>query len=560
MADNIPFSNLINATRGFGQLPMVRQLGLLVGLSASIALGFAVVVWSREPSYVPLFTHLRPEETTQILDSLQDGGIKYKLDQTTGSVLVAADETYKAKIQLASSGLPNATEAGFASMLKEQRIGSSRFMENARYLYAMEEELGRTIASINGVKSARVHLAIPKESAFVGDEKKPSASVLVDLSSGQPLSASQVQAIVHMVASSVANLDSSQVTVVDQQGQLLTSDSSQSGLAQSKEEFNYTKELEQAYEKRINAMLIPLLGSGNVQAKVAALLDFTKIEQTQEQYTPDKTIRSEQVMEQGEKSGQPEEIAKGVPGAASNQPALQSAAQPPQPAAANNPIPAAAAAAANAAGQPAAAGAAPYRMQTTRNYELGRTISHSTMPTGRLQRVSVAVVVNDHQIPDLKTGKVTAKPLTPEEIQKITDLVKNAVGFDQQRGDQVSVVNIPFAQETKIEAANALPIWEESWFWQGFKIALSSALVLLLIFVVLRPVLKSLATKGINTPSLSYMPQVPASAEAGSANGAYRAPLTHEAAPQGWNAVQQLAMDDPKKIAQVMKNWVGNEE
>lgn len=552
MADSIPFANFLNATRGFGQLPMVRQLGLLVGLSASIALGFAVVVWSREPSYVPLFTHLRPEETTQILDSLQDGGIKYKLDQTTGSVLVAADETYKAKIQLASSGLPNATEAGFASMLKEQRIGSSRFMENARYLYAMEEELSRTIASINGVKSARVHLAIPKESAFVGDEKKPSASVLVDLASGQPLSTSQVQAIVHMVASSVANLTPEQVTVVDQQGQLLTGDSTQSGLAQSKEEFNYTKELEQAYEKRINAMLLPLVGSGNVQAKVSALLDFTKVEQTQEQYTPDKTIRSEQVMEQGEKSGQAEEVAKGVPGAASNQPALQ---PPPQPAAANNP----ASAAANAGGQPAAASATPYRIQTTRNYELGRTISHSTMPTGRLQRISVAVVVNDHQISDPKTGKVTAKPLTPEEVQKITDLVKNAVGFDQQRGDQVSVVNIPFAQESKIEAVNELPLWEESWFWQFFKIGLGAALVLLLVFFVLRPVLKNLAEKGANAPPLGYMPQLPAG-EAGSSNGAYRATLGHDPVPQGWNAVQQLAMDDPKKIAQVMKNWVGNEE
>ncbi len=544
MADTNPFQSLINAARGFGQLPMMRQFGMLLGLAASVALGVAVVMWSKEPTYRPLFSHLNPQESTDVLDALQSSGIKYKLDQSNGTIMVPADAVYHARLKLASDGLPAAGSSSFENMLKEQSIGTSRFMENAKYLYALEGELDRTISSLSSVKLARVHLAIPKESAFVGDEKKPTASVLIDLASGKHLSANQVQAVVHMVASSVTNLEPSQVTVVDENGNLLTAASDEGGLGKSTEEFKYTKNLEKSYEKRIESILTPLVGIGNVRATVSALLDFTKIEQTREQYIPNKALRSEKVIEQGKVKQ--EGAAKGVPGMAANQPAAKDAK--------NKAIPQAN----NAEGNKG-----PYKMQAVRNYEVGRMISHSQVPTGNVKRVSVAVVVNDKRTVDQKTGKVTETPLTQDEINKLTTLVKNTIGFEQQRGDQISVVNIPFVKTEKIEAPKVPPMWEQNWFWDIIKIALGSVLVLLLVFLVLRPTLKSLAAKGVDAPPLSYNPQMlagaPGAMPQGMAGMPGQAAAPQVPPPQGWNAVQQAAMDDPMRIAQVMNNWVGSD-
>ncbi len=546
-------SSTMNTAKGFGHLPLIRQVGLLVGLSASIALGFAVVLWSQEPNYRPLFSHLTPQETSDVLDALQMTGIQYKLDKKTGDVLVPADDVYNARFRLADEGLPKSHGAGFEMLEKEQGFGTSRFMETARYRRALEGELSRTIGSLSNVHFARVHLAMPKESVFVNDHRSPSASVLVDIAAGQHLRQNQVAAIAHMVASSVPNMDPKDVTVVDQRGELLTDGEGDDRLAKTQEQFEYTRKLESQYAKRIENLLTPLLGLHKVKARVSADIDFTQVEQTQEQYLPnEKAVRSEQIFNEAkENKGN---AAGGAPGALANQPPQEPAAQNPNP---------------GAEGQEAAVEPQFLKRQSTRNYELGKTISHTQLPTGSLRHLSVAVVVDDHTKVDPKSGEVTRTPLTEEEITKITKIVENAVGINQERGDKLSVANIPFAEPEKAEEPPPLPIWQQHWFWNVVKTSAAALFVLLLVFMVLRPVLKGLAAKGKDIPD---------ALPGGMPGGAGMDPMQQQMMMQQggmlpggmagnpqmlqqnqMQMMQQLAGDDPKKMAQVMKAWVGDE-
>lgn len=544
--------------RGFGRLPVLRQFGLMIGLAASVAIGVALAMWSHQPSYSLLYGGLSDKDSSQVIDALQKANIPYQLEAGSGAVLVPGTQVHEARLKLASQGLPKGSGEGFELLEKEQSFGTSQFMENARYQHALEGELARTIASMGNVQDARIHLALPKQSVFVRDRQKPSASVLINLYSGRTLDDGQVAAIVHLVAASVPHLEASEVTVVDQQGHLLTSGDSSRDMGLSDSQFKYTRRLEDSYVKRIEDLLAPLVGQGGVRAQVVADLDFTVTEQTQENYNPDlPALRSEQTSEdQNSGAGMG---ASGIPGALSNQPPGAGTTVPPTPAAA----------AAAAAPSASAAPPAPQNTsrQATRNFELDRTISHTRLASGNVKRLSVAVVLDDHQkVAD--DGSVERKPLSADELTRYTQLIKEAVGFDARRGDSVNIINASFQVPAPIAPIPDPPFWKQPWLWDLAKLIAGAVGVILLLFGVLKPVLRSLAEKGVQSgPDGGAMLSVQG-AEGGvgddrvSLSGGGRQaqlPNPNSNYDNHLTVARAAVAQDPKRVAQVVKNWVGTD-
>ncbi|RZI82426.1 MAG: flagellar basal body M-ring protein FliF, partial [Pseudomonas sp.] len=480
------------------RMPALRQVGLLVGLAASVAIGFAVVLWSQQPDYRPLYGSLAGMDTKQVMEVLGAADIPYNVEPNSGALLVKADDLSRARLKLAAAGVaPSDGNVGFEMLDKEQGLGTSQFMEATRYRRSLEGELARTVSSLNNVKAARVHLAIPKSSVFVRDERKPSASVLVELYPGRALEPGQVMAIVNLVATSVPELDKTQVTVVDQKGNLLSDQLQDSSLTMAGKQFDYSRRMEGMLTQRVHNILQPVLGNDRYKAEVSADVDFSAVESTSEQFNPDQpALRSEQSVDEQRTSSQG---PQGVPGALSNQPPAAAAA--PQ-----NATAAATPAGAIQPGQPLldANGAqimdpatgqpmlAPYpadkRKQSTKNFELDRSISHTRQQQGRLSRLSVAVVVDDQAKLDAATGETTRAPWGAEDLARFTRLVQDAVGFDASRGDSVTVINVPFAADRSLEIAD-IPFYSQPWFWDIMKQMMGVLFILVLVFGVLRPVL-----------------------------------------------------------------------
>jgi len=563
------------------EMSMLRQIGLLVGLAASVAIGFAVVLWSQQPDYRPLLGSLAGMDANQVMETLAAADITYTVEPTSGALLVKADDLARARLKLASAGIaPTDSNIGFEILDKDQGLGTSQFMEATRYRRGLEGELGRTISSLNNVKGARVHLAIPKSSVFVRDERKPSASVLVELYPGRSLEPSQVMAIINLVATSVPELTKSQITVVDQKGNLLSDQQELTELSMAGKQFDYSRRMESLYTQRVHNILQPVLGSGRYKAEVSADVDFSAVESTSETFNPDQpALRSEQsVSEQRQSSLGPQ----GVPGALSN--------QPPGPATApeNAKAGQAAAAGAVAPGQPLldangqqimdpATGQpmlAPFpadkREQATRNYELDRSISHTKQQLGRLRRLSVAVVLDD-QVTVSADGQTTRVPRSAEELARFTRLVQDAVGFDASRGDSVSVINAPFATDSLDDAFVDIPFYSQPWFWDIVKQVLGVLFILVLVFGVLRPVLNNLTNAGKGKEL-----QPVGDAELGDMDGgdgglasdrvslsgpqSILLPSPTEGYDAQLNAIKNLVAEDPGRVAQVVKDWINADE
>jgi len=529
---------------GLSGLNALRQIGLMIGLAASVAIGVTVVLWSWTPSYGVLYGALAEQDVGSVLDALRQNGIDAKLDEATGAILVPAAEIHSARIKMAAMGLPKGVSAGFEELDKKNTFGISQFMEKARYQRALEIELARTVQSLSSVRSARVHLAVPRQSVFVRNRQKARASVVVSLYPGRVLEPGQVTAIVHMVSSSVPNLETDRVTVVDQKGELLTKGEMDKQLALSNSQLEYTRKVEQGYIERIEDILGPLLGENALRAQVTADLDFTTSEQTQELYNPDSAVlRSNQTTEERSTGS----VDGGIPGALSN--------QPPGVAQAPETLP-------QAEGGAAPAAPTQSRRREIRNFELDKTISHTRFASGRLRRLSVAVVVDDKVSVD-ENGVVTRQQRSPEELQRMTELVKKAVGFSAQRGDSVNVINAAFTPAEAPEPLPEVPIWQQPWLQDLVKKGVGGLLVLLLIFGVLKPVMKSLAAQrqqALPTPAAAGEGAPEAIAEdtvtlsqpavqpaLGGPPGSYEQNLATANA-----AVEQ----DPKLVAQVVKNWV----
>jgi len=539
--------------------PLFRQLAVMIGIAASVALGVAVVLWSQAPSVAPLYGNLAEKDASQVLEALQQSGVEYQVEENSGMIMVPAGKVKELRMQLASAGLPNSTGMGFELLQQDLGFGTSRVVERARYVQAMQGELARTIATIGNVQSARVHLAIPKQSVFVRERKKPSASVTVRLLSGRTLDPGQVDAIVHLVASSVPELETGRVTVVDQKGNLLSGDRGPKDLKLSSSQFDYTRRVEDHYRERIERLLTPILGADRVRAQVNADIDFSVTEQTQERYNPDQpALRSEHINEQERSNG----LAQGIPGALSNQPPV--AGEAPE--------------VARDGGQNDRDSVRDSSRQATRNYELDRTISHKRLASNALRRLSVAVVVDDRNV-TLADGSTEQRERTPEEIERITQLVREAIGFDVRRGDSVRVVNSSFLDPEPIGELPEPPIWEQSWFLDLMKQLGGVALVLLLIFAVLRPTLARLTGSPGTELALAAGVTDVATAEGATVTG----PLGPDGLPTGESgdeplklgvdeervklpdgggyenimmAARDLVDEDPKRVAQLVKNWI----
>ena len=441
------------------------KLPLIVGAAALVAIAMAFALWSRGPEYKVLYSNVSDRDGGAIIASLAQMNVPYKFAEGGGAILVPADRVPELRLKLASQGLPKAGGVGF-ELMDNQKFGTSQFAEQVNFQRALEGELARSIESIGTIESARVHLAMPKPSLFVREQKKPSASVVLTLHRGRSIDEGAVSAIVHMVSSSVPELDPKSVTVVDQRGNLLSAaNAGARGLDVS--QLKYTQEIEQGYIRRIEAILQPILGTGNVRAQVAADIDFSVVEHTDEKYRPNTdpanaAMRSQQSSESNQNGGTP---PGGVPGALSNQPPTAPNAPittPPNapPGAPQTPAQVAAAQAAQRATTAttanAATGPSSNRKDTTINYELDRSIRHVQQGAGGVRRLSVAVVVNNR----IGDDKGASRALTTAELDQIRNLAKEAMGFSQDRGDSLNVVNSAFADEREKEAP-ALDFWRD---------------------------------------------------------------------------------------------------
>ncbi len=536
--------------------PSLRPLALLIGIAAAVAAGVGIVLWTKEPNYSLLYGNLGQQDAAQIAQALDTQGIPYKLDGG-GSILVPSDHVHDARLKLAGQGLPEG-DGGFAVLSKDPGFGVSQFMEGARYQHALETELARTISNLQAVEGARVHLALPRQSAFVRDRRAPTASVFLQLKPGRRLESEQVTAIVNLVASSIPELEAQQVTVVDQQGRLLSSPEHDGELAAREKQLEIAREMEERYTSRIEELLAPLVGPGRVRAQVVADVELSSTEEAREQYRPDsQVVRSEQTSEEASRNGAG---SAGVPGALTNQPPTPGTALPPG---ATSAPAQGTVAQSNSQTQtsttPNAPAAAPpdnMSKQSTRNYEIDRTVAYTKQPAGRLKRLTVAVLVDNLRATS-DDGTVTETPLTPEQVENMTKLVKDAVGFDQTRGDSVNVVNASFKGEVKPEdvPVDEVPLWERPLVRDIAKLLVGLIVLLVLVLSVLRPLVRSL----LATPRIAYVPALPgANPEALPAGGSgTAAPLDYE----GQIAqARGLVNQDPARVAQVVKTWVGNDE
>jgi len=542
---------------GFGSLGVVRQLGLMVGLAASVAIGFAVVLWSQEPDYRVLYSNIDFADANQAIEQLNTAGIPYSFDANGRAILVPADRVHDARLRLAAEGFTADKTVGFELLDQDQGLASSQFLENARYRRGLEGELARTISSLVAVRSARVHLAIPKESVFVRDQRQPRASVFLDMVSGRMLEADQVAAIANLVASSIADLDVRDVTVVDQRGRLLNTRDADEDVVLAARQLEYSRSIEATLLNRVNSILQPVVGLGRFRAEVSADVDFTQIEQADEVYNPDlPALRSEQTMEEVGSSSQG---AYGVPGALSNQP----------PGVATAPEFAEAEAAAIAAAEAGKSS----REQATRNYELDRSVSYTRYQTGRVSRLTVAVVVDDILSSD-QNGEQTRVEWSQEDLDRLRALVENAVGYKAVRGDSVSVVNSSFIVEESTDLVEEDPaIWEQEWVWDAARQIAAGAFVLVLLLGVLRPIMRNLASQGGSVGGGSgFGPAGDISAELDGLDDASGERVTFSAGSGGMmptpnesyeyqvNAIRSMVAEDPAKVAQAVRQWVADRD
>jgi len=553
MAD--PISNLTGRLRNLSSQTAVRQLTLLLGLAASIALGMGLVQWASQPEYVPLYGDMNPAVTTEVLDALDQQGIRHQLNNRSGVISVPADKVHQARLKLASEGLPKGDGAGFDMLYREQEMGVSSFMEKARYDRALEQELSQTIAAVDGVKAARVHLAIPKQSAFVRRASQPAASVLLSLYGGRQLTDNQLAGVVFLVASSVPGMSAEQVSVVDNKGRLLSSQGQQDGMGYTQEQFRYTQQLEQSYVDRIGKILTPILGVAAFRAQVAADLDFTMVERTSESYAPETKVRSEQLVE--ELSDSP--LAKGIPGTLSNDPPRETIVTGQN----------------TGLEQESQGSNRPSRSskRELRNYELDKTISHIREVPGTLQKLSVAVVI-DHREQAAEGGESERVAMPPEQLAEIITLVKEAVGFVEERGDSINVVSAPFVTAPALEAMPEPSILEQQWIWRvGKMVAAAIGFVLLLLFV-LRPLMQASAVAAPSAalaapagqPALMQGGEAQMMGQQGMVMGDEQVTLSPQQQPglpagapvyqQQLNMARSMVDNEPERVAHVVKNWV----
>jgi flagellar M-ring protein FliF len=543
---------------GFAQTTFGKNIIIGVGIALVLAIMAAVWMWSQQPEYRVLFSNFTDRDGGAITASLDQMGVKYKFSEGGSAILVPSTQVHDVRLKLAAQGLPKGGNVGF-ELMENQKLGVSQFLEQVNYQRSLEGELARSIQSLAAVSSARVHLALPKPSVFVREQQKPTASVLLNLQPGRTLEPSQVSAIVHLVASSVPELPPSNVTVVDQSGNLLSDTSKQAGAKTlDPNQLKYVAQLQQNIVKQVESLIVPLVGQGNVRAEATADVDFAQVDTAAEMYKPNSppaasAIRSQQSSE----AATPGAGASGVPGALSNQP----------PGSATAPL----TSSAGGAPAPGAPSAGPSRKDSTTNYEVDKTVRYEQKPMGGVKRLSVGVVVNYRRTVDAKTGKVTVKPLSAAEVAQINDLVKEAMGYSKERGDTLNVTNAPFDGVDKpAEAPLVLDWWRDpenlALAREIGKYLLAAILLAFLYFRLLRPLLRPAMRKFDQITDLAPLPPPDQTAEQQAQAVIERTQLEEMEANlargyrENLTMAKNLAKEDPRIVANVVKAWVGANE
>ncbi|MBL3525132.1 flagellar M-ring protein FliF [Serratia plymuthica] len=540
------------------------KIPLLIAASAAIAIVVALLLWAKSPDYRVLYSNLNDRDGGAIVTQLTQMNIPYRFAENGAALMIPADKVHETRLRLAQQGLPKGGAVGF-ELLDQEKFGISQFSEQINYQRALEGELSRTIESLGPVQNARVHLALPKPSLFVREQKSPSASVTLTLQPGRALDDGQINAIVYMVSSSVAGLPPGNVTVVDQAGRLLTQ-SDGAGRDLNAAQLKYANEVENRYQRRIEAILAPMVGNANVHAQVTAQIDFATREQTDEEYQPNQlpnqaAVRSQQ-MSQSEQLGGPQ--VGGVPGALSNQPSAPATA-PIETAKAN----AAAGNNANGAKPNAAAtrstaanGSGPQntRRDETTNYEVDRTIRHTQQKAGTVQRLSVAVVVNYRGVD--KDGKPL--PMSKEQLAQIESLVRESMGFSSSRGDTLNVVNTPFT-DTEVTGGE-LPFWQTQNFIDRLFDAGRYLLVLLAAWLLWRKLVRpQLQNRQAVQQAALAAANAPMAKPADNNKPSNEELAQHRKSQQRVSAevqsqrIRDLADKDPRVVALVIRQWMSNE-
>lgn len=526
-------------------IPNQQKLGLIVAVAATVALLSGLWMWGQTPDYRVLYANLAERDGGAVIESLQQQNIPYKFAEG-GALMVPADRVYEIRLKMAAQGLPKGGTAGF-ELMENQKFGTSQFLEQINFQRALEGELARSVQSMAAISNARVHLAIPKPSVFVKEKQKPTASVVLSLHAGRSLDEGQVNAIVHLISSSVPDMPTQNVTVVDQTGTLLSAAQDGNRQLLDASQLKYVRQIEQDYVQRIQDILSPITGAQNVRAQVTASVDFTEKEQTSESYAPNQPPNAAAVRSmQSTESLDGVKAVGGVPGALSN--------QPPVPATAPIVAPVGAPVAAN--GQ---ATAKTLKEQRT-NFEVDRTIQHTRLPVGNIKRLSVAVVLNNRSLPDAD-GKMVSTPYTEEEKNQISALVKEAVGFEAQRGDSLNLLNSAF-NDTQ-EVLPEIPLWQQPEIIALAKDLLKYLLigggVLYLLFGIIRPAFRRATENAMEAEHSEGGDEEGAGEEEGSAaqSGAHQ--HADNSYAHNLQAAKQLAKDDPKIVASVVKEWVGKE-
>ena len=536
-----------DASRGpmtrLGQLPLRAKAMLGAGAAGLVAVAVALLLWSQQGSYAMLFGGLAEKDAGAVTTQLEQMAVPYRLSGA-GSIMVPADQVLALRMKLAQLGLPRGSTSG-NELLDANQFGQSPIKERNTLNRALQGELERSIMALDAVQTARVHLSVPATTAFFHDQPKPSASVVLNLHGGRTLERGQVAGIVYLVVRAVAGMNPRDVAVVDQHGNLLSDTPDNAGL--DRQQLQYVQQVESGLLKRVIDILEPTVGRDNLRATVNAEVDFNQVETTSEEYKPNQnpaeaTVRS---MRSAESAGSGNTTPTGVPGAATNQPGASASLAAP--------------AAAGVALQPAqmGAGGSALRRENQTNFEVDRTVAVRRNAVGTLRRVSAAVLVNNLVQTDAK-GRTTTKPMPPEEIDKISALVQQAIGFSKERGDSVKVVNMPFHAEPAAKPEE-LPFWREPWLLDLMRAgAVPAALVAvaaMLVFAVVRPALRRVEPPA-DAPGAPALEAV--------AGGAEEAPsalpaLEMNPTEKQLETARAFAKQNPVAVANILRGWVNRE-
>jgi flagellar M-ring protein FliF len=505
--------------------PNVRQLFFMLSIVFSVAMGITLFMSIQEPTYRPLDYQINAQTMPSIINTLEKANIPYKLDERNNLILVKGKDAGLASLKLAAMGIAKEDGFNYDFLNDKNNFGNSQFLENARYLRALENDLAKSIGSLSGIANARVHIAMPQGNIFADDVRKTTASIIINIEPSMMSDKEKVRAIMQLVAASVPGLDPKDVALTDQYGHNLSGGLGEDSFV-SAEQLGYQRNLQSYYEKRIESLIMPLLGDEKVNVRVNADIDFTQQEEANEQYDPDKSvIRSEQTtIDQSEAGGG----ASGAPGALSNTPPSSDAEK---------------------AGAGGDSGNSHSRNQNVKNYEVTKVVHYQKTSFPKVKGLSVAVVVDDEKVFDEKTKLMVSKPVSADKMQKINDLVKAAIGFNTDRGDKVTVVNSSFSVMDLSHEPKS-HVWDQLWFWDVIKRIVGIIIGGVFLIMVYRQMSqrRSRGSKMSSSGSSFSMDHTPE-------------PDGNAIAQQmRLNSLKQMAASNPDKVASIIKNWVGKSD